>query len=218
MRMDRLGSTDRTTLHRSPARAVTDRAALHAILDEGLVCHVGFVDAGSPFVLPTLYGRDGERLYLHGSTGSRMMRVLGEGGPVCVTVTLVDGLVLARSVFHHSMNYRSAVVLGQARAVTDPGERLAALQRFTEHLIPGRWDAVRPPSRKEMAATAVLALDLEEASVKMRTGPPGDDEQDLELPVWGGVLPLSLVPGPPVDDPLLPPGLNPPTHVTDYHR
>lgn len=216
--MGRLGSTERTTLHRSPARAVEDRAALHAILDEGLVCHVGFVDAGSPYVLPTLYGRDGERLYLHGSTGSRMVRVLASGAPVCVTVTLVDGLVLARSVFHHSMNYRSAVVLGSAVPVTDPEERLTALHRFTEHLVPGRWDAVRAPSRKEMAATAVLALDLDEASVKMRGGPPGDDEEDLALAVWGGVIPLRMVPGTPVDDPLLPPGVEPPEHVTGYRR
>ncbi len=216
--MDRLGVTERTRVRRAPKRAVSDRSALHAILDEALIAHVGFVHDGQPFVIPTGHGRDGEQLYLHGSPASRMIRVLAAGAPACVTVTLLDGLVLARSAFHHSMNYRSAVVLGVARLVTGEAERRAALAAFTEHLAPGRWDVVRRPNAKEMAATAVLAIDLREASVKTRTGPPVDDDADYALPVWAGVLPLALTPGAPVDDPLLAPGLTPPPDITGYRR
>ncbi len=216
--MSVLGSTERTRVRRLPARAVTERAALDAILDEGLICHVGFVHEGSPVVLPTGYARDGDRLYLHGSSGSSMLRALAAGGSVCIVVTLLDGLVLARSAFHHSMNYRSAVIFGVAKAVTDTEERTAALRRFTEHLVPGRWEAVRPPTAKELAATAVLAVALDEASVKVRNGPPIDDDEDLALPTWAGVLPLTMVPGEPVDDPLLEPGIAPPQHVTAYAR
>lgn len=212
--MEALGSTVRTRLHRVPKRAATDRAALHAILDEGLICHVGFVAGDTPVVIPTGYGRVAERLYLHGSPASRMVRALGAGAPVCVTVTLLDGLVLARSAFHHSMNYRSAVVFGWARPVTDSAERIEALRRFTEHVVPGRWDEVRQPDARELHATAVLALDLDEASVKVRTGPPVDDDEDYALPIWAGVVPLALAPATPVDDPRLLPGLTPPPAAT----
>jgi len=212
--MEALGSTARTRLHRVPKAAVTDRSALHAILDEGLICHVGFVSGDTPVVIPTGYGRVGELLYLHGSPASRMLRALGAGAPACVTVTLLDGLVLARSAVHHSMNYRSAVVFGQARLVTDTEERVEALRRFTDHIVPGRWDQVRQPDAREVGATAVLALDLQEASVKTRSGPPKDDDEDYALPIWAGVVPLALIPAAPVDDPRLLLGLTPPLAAT----
>lgn len=212
-----LGTTDRTRVRRGD-RAVGDRSALHAILDEALVCHVGFAFQGSPVVLPTIHARAGERLYLHGSTGGRMMRTLAAGTDVCVTVTLLDGLVLARSAFHHSMNYRSAVVFGAAEPVTDRDERLAALRQITEQVAPGRWETLRPVTERELAATAVVAVALDEASVKVRTGPPVDDEDDYALPIWAGVLPLGLVPGAPVDDPRLVPGVAVPPQVTAYRR
>jgi nitroimidazol reductase NimA-like FMN-containing flavoprotein (pyridoxamine 5'-phosphate oxidase superfamily) len=208
----------RTTVRRLPARGAYDPAAIHAILDEGLVCHVGFVADGQPFVIPTIHGRIGDALYVHGSAASRMLRTLAGGIPVCVTVTLVDGLVLARSAFHHSMNYRSAVVLGTAVEVTDPAERDRALRAITDHVVPGRWDSVRPPSEKELRATAVLRLPIAEASAKVRTGPPVDDEEDYALPVWAGVLPLALTPRAPVADPRLPPGIAAPEHVIAYRR
>lgn len=211
-------ASDRTRVRRAPQRAVTDVAALHAVLDEGLVCHVGFVDGDSPVVIPTSYGRDGDRLYLHGSTGSRMMRHLATGAPVCVTVTLLDGLVLARSVMHHSMNYRSAVIFGHARPMTEPAERDHAFEVIVEHLVPGRWADARHPNRKEAAATAVVALDLGEASVKMRTGPPNDDEIDLGTGTWAGVLPIATAVGAPIADEHTPPGVAPPTYATAYRR
>ena len=210
-----LSPTARSTIRRGARRARTDRAELHAALDAGLVCHLGVVLDGAPVVVPTAYGRDGDTLYLHGSTGAATLRAAGGGAPVCVTVTHVDGIVYARSVFHHSMNYRSAVVHGRARLVTDEAERRAGLRAVTEHVAPGSWDHARPPTRKELAATAVLALDLAEASVKIRTGPPGDDERDLTLPVWAGVLPLRTVVGEPEPDPLLPPGIEVPAHVRE---
>jgi nitroimidazol reductase NimA-like FMN-containing flavoprotein (pyridoxamine 5'-phosphate oxidase superfamily) len=210
--------TARTTVRRLPARGAYDPAVIHAILDEGLVCHVGFVADGQPFVIPTIHGRVGDTLYVHGSAASRMLRALAGGIPVCVTVTIVDGLVLARSAFHHSMNYRSAVVLGTATSVTDPAERDQALRAITDHVVPGRWDAVRPPNEKELAATAVLRLPIAEASAKVRTGPPVDDDEDYALPVWAGVLPLVLGAHAPVADPRLPPGLAPPEHVTAWRR
>jgi nitroimidazol reductase NimA-like FMN-containing flavoprotein (pyridoxamine 5'-phosphate oxidase superfamily) len=190
----------RTKLGRLPARGTHDPAAIRAILDEGLVCHVGFVHEGHPYVMPSNYGRLGDALYLHGSRASRMLRALAAGAPACVTVTIVDGVVLARSAFHHSMNYRSAVVLGVARAVEDEAERLRALEAVSEHAVPGRWAEVRPPSAKELAQTAVVALPISAASAKVRRGPPIDDEEDLALPVWAGELPLRLVPGAPVAD------------------
>jgi hypothetical protein len=208
--------TERTRVRRLPERAAYDRETVHAILDEGFVCHVGFVADGQPYVLPTGYARAGETLYLHGSAGSRLG--LRPGMPVCVTVTLVDGLVLARSAFHHSMNYRSVTVLGRTRPVTDPGEKDAALRAFVEHVVPGRSDEVRGGDRRELAATAVLAMPIEEVSAKVRTGPPKDDEQDHALPVWAGVLPLALAPGSPVPDARLDPAVPVPSYVTGWDR
>ncbi len=196
--------TDRTTLKRLPKRGVYERELVYQILDEAFLCHVGFVVDGQPFVIPTGFGRIGDSLYIHGSQISRMLRALAGGIDVCVTVTLLDGLVLARSAFHHSMNYRSVVVFGRAALVDEKEAKLAALRAFSEQVIPGRWDEAREPTDQELKATAVLRLPLEEASAKVRTGPPIDDEEDYGLPIWAGVLPLSLVPGEPVPDPRLP--------------
>jgi hypothetical protein len=209
-------TTERTRVRRLPERASYDPATVHAILDEGFVCHVGFVVDDQPYVVPTGYARAGETLYLHGSTGSRLG--LRPGDPVCVTVTLVDGLVLARSAFHHSMNYRSVTVLGRTRLVTDPREKEAALRAFVEHVVPGRSDEIRGGDRKELAATAVLAVALEEVSAKVRTGPPKDDEGDYALPMWAGVLPLALTPGAPEPDPRLDPAMPVPAHVSGWRR
>jgi nitroimidazol reductase NimA-like FMN-containing flavoprotein (pyridoxamine 5'-phosphate oxidase superfamily) len=208
--------TQRTSVRRLPERASYDPAVVHAILEEGFVCHVGFVVDGQPYVIPTGYARVGETLYLHGSIGSRLG--LRPGLPVCVTVTLLDGLVLARSAFHHSMNYRSVTLLGRTRSVTDPDEKEAALRAFVEHVVPGRSDEVRGGDRKELAATAVLALPLEEVSAKVRGGPPIDEEEDHALPTWAGVLPLALTPGEPEPDPLLDPERPVPDHVTRWRR
>ncbi|WP_031167092.1 pyridoxamine 5'-phosphate oxidase family protein [Streptosporangium roseum] len=205
-----LSPTPRTTLRRSKERARTDREDLYAVLDAGLICHLGVVAGGSPMVVPTGYGRIGDTLYLHGSTGSTSLRGTGE---VCVTVTHVDGVVLARSVFHHSVNYRSAMIYGRPRLVEDDEERLAGLRAITEQLAPGQWSAARPPSRKELAATAVLALSLAEASVKIRQGPPVDEEEDYALPVWAGVLPLHSSWGAPEADPALIMDLDVPPHI-----
>jgi nitroimidazol reductase NimA-like FMN-containing flavoprotein (pyridoxamine 5'-phosphate oxidase superfamily) len=216
--MERFAPTERTTLKRLPKRAEYDRARVYAILDEALICHVGFVADGQPVVIPTGYGRIGDVFYIHGSAASRMLRTLGEGIDVCVTVTLVDGLVLARSAFHHSFNYRSVVVFGKARVVTKAAEKMAALRAFTEHVIPGRWAEVRAPNESELKATTVLALALQEASAKIRTGPPIDDEEDHALPVWAGVLPLRLATSKPIDDEQLQSGIRLPRYVRDYQR
>jgi uncharacterized protein len=192
--------TERTRLRRLPARGTFDRAAIFRILDEGFVCHVAFVVDGQPYAIPTGFARVGDVLYLHGSAASRMVRTLAEGVDVCVTVTLVDGLVLARSAFHHSLNYRSVVVLGRAHLVEDTTEKTAALRAFTNHIVPGRWEEVRPVTARELSGTSVLALSINEASAKVRTGPPVDDEEDLTWPVWAGVIPLALQPGPPAPD------------------
>jgi uncharacterized protein len=204
--MSELSPSPRTTLKRLPQRGRFDRETVNAILDEALVCHVGFVADGQPFVIPTIHGRSEDRLYVHGSAASRMLKTLKGGVPVCVTATLVDGLVMARSAFHHSMNYRSVVVLGRAEAVEDAQEKWGALHTIVEHVTPGRWVEVRPPTDKEMAATLVLRLPIEEASAKVRTGPPVDDEEDYALEVWAGILPLRLVPGTPLPDPRVPEG------------
>jgi hypothetical protein len=193
--------TERTQVKRLPKRGKYERETVFAILDEGFVCHVGFTVNGQPYVIPTNYGRGGDLLYLHGSAVSRMLRTLSEGVPVSVTVTHVDGLVLARSAFHHSVNYRSVVILGTARLVTDPAEKMEALRIFTEHVMKGRWDDVRQPTEQELKATTVLALPLEEVSAKVRTGGPIDDEEDYTLPVWAGVLPLETVAKKPLPDP-----------------
>ena len=211
-------TTPRTTVRRLPARGSYDKAVLQAILDEALVCHVGFVADGQPFVIPTSYGRVGDVLYVHGSPASRMLRVLKEGIPVCVTVTLLDGLVLARSAFHHSMNYRSAVLLGTATEVTEPAERDLALRAIVDHIVPGRWDSIRWPSEKELRGTLVLRLPIDEASAKIRTGPPVDDDEDYALPVWAGELPFRLVPAAAIPDPRMPAGTPVPDHVRAYRR
>jgi nitroimidazol reductase NimA-like FMN-containing flavoprotein (pyridoxamine 5'-phosphate oxidase superfamily) len=208
--------TERTRVRRLPERAAYDRATVHAILDEGFLCHLGFVVDGQPHVIPTGYARVGDTLFLHGSTGSRLG--LRPGMDVCVTVTLVDGLVLARSAFHHSMNYRSVMAIGRTRPVTDPGEKEAALRALVEHIVPGRSDEVRGGDSRELAATAVLALPLAEVSAKVRTGPPKDDEPDYALPIWAGVLPLALTPGEPAPDPVLDPSIPTPAHVASWSR
>jgi uncharacterized protein len=208
----------RTRLVRESDRAVYDRAAAYKILDEGFICHVGFVADGQPFVIPTGYGRVGDSLYIHGSAASRMLRRVDEGVPVCVTVTLLDGLVLARSIFNHSMNYRSVVVLGTAFAVTDAKEKLEALRLLSEHILPGRWAESRQPNEKELKATLVMRLPIEEFSAKVRQGPPVDDEEDYAFPTWAGVIPLEMVPGKPVNDPRLDPGREVPAYAQHYTR
>jgi nitroimidazol reductase NimA-like FMN-containing flavoprotein (pyridoxamine 5'-phosphate oxidase superfamily) len=215
-RPDSFAPTPRTRVRRVPKRAVYERAAVEAILDEALFCHVGFVAGDQPYVIPTLHARVGEQLYLHGSSASRMVRTLAEGAPACVTASLIDGLVLARSAFHHSMNYRAAVVLGGARLVEGDDERMAALEAFTEALVPGRWPHIRWPDRREMKGTAVLAVDLREASAKVRTGDPVDDEADYARPVWAGVVPVALAAGDPVPDARLADGTPLPGHVAGW--
>ena len=199
--------TPRTRVRRLPQRAAYDEATIHAILDNGLLCHIGFVHEGQPFVLPTTYARLGDALVLHGSAASRMLRGVRDGIPICVTVTLLDGLVLARSAFHHSMNYRSVVILGVATEVTDDAERLHALEAIVEHVNPGRWAEVRPPNERELKATMVLRLPIAEASAKVRTGPPLDDTEDLGWPCWAGEVPLRLVALAPIADGTPPPGV-----------
>ncbi|MQA85031.1 MAG: pyridoxamine 5'-phosphate oxidase family protein [Streptosporangiales bacterium] len=209
-----MSSTERTQVRRHSERARTDRQELYAVLDEGRVCHVGVVVDGHPLVMPTGYGRLGDTLYLHGSSANRSMQAAADGIGVCVTVTLLDGLVLARSVFNHSMNYRSAVIFGAARQIEEPAEKLAALRVVTEHLAPGQWEAVRQPTRKELAATMALALPLDEASVKVRSGPPRDgDTPDAELPVWAGVLPIRQVIDEPIPAPDVPDDVDIPEHI-----
>jgi nitroimidazol reductase NimA-like FMN-containing flavoprotein (pyridoxamine 5'-phosphate oxidase superfamily) len=208
----------RTRLVREADRAVYDRAAAYRILDEGFICHVGFVVDGQPFVIPTGYGRVGDNLYIHGSGASRMLRRVDEGVAVCVTVTLLDGLVLARSIFNHSMNYRSVVILGTARAVSDPTEKLEALRLLSEHILPGRWVESRLPNEKELKATLVMRLPIEEFSAKVRQGPPVDDEEDYAFATWAGVVPLTLVAGEPIDDTRLMTGIKTPEYARAYTR
>ena len=212
-----LSGTERTTLRRHRERGSTDRGDLYALLDAGLVCHLGVVVGGTPRVLPTTYGRLGDTLYLHGSSANAGFAA-ADGQQVCVTVTHLDGLVCARTVFHHSVNYRSAMVFGAARICTDETERSLALRTIVEHLVPGQWAAARQPTRKEMAATAVLAVPLDEASVKTRTGPPTDDPEDHAADVWAGVLPAAVTFGAPVPDPALRAGIPLPPHIRDYRR
>jgi nitroimidazol reductase NimA-like FMN-containing flavoprotein (pyridoxamine 5'-phosphate oxidase superfamily) len=190
----------RTRVVREPQRAVYEREVVYQILDEGFLCHVGFVADGQPFVIPTSYGRNGDVLYIHGSAASRMLRNLDQGLPVCVTVTLLDGLVLARSVFNHSMNYRSVVILGTAALVDDPAEKLAALRALSEHILPGRWEDARQPNEKELKATSVLRFPINELSAKVRVGPAVDDEEDYSFPTWAGVIPLEMTVGAAIRD------------------
>ena len=210
--------TQRTRVKRLPDRGKYDAETVHAILDEGLVCHIGFVVDGQPFVIPTLYARVDDEVYIHGSAASRMLRTLSDGVQVCVTVTLVDGLVLARSAFNHSMNYRSVVILGRAVLIEDREEKLAALEAFAEHVVRGRWKDVRQPTESELKQTKVLAVPLEEVSAKVRTGEPHDDEEDYALPIWAGVLPLPVVPGAPIPDSRCLAGLEVPSYLRSYSR
>jgi nitroimidazol reductase NimA-like FMN-containing flavoprotein (pyridoxamine 5'-phosphate oxidase superfamily) len=216
--MSEFTPTKRTQVQRLPDRGKYDSATIYSILDEAFLCHVGFVVDGQPFVIPTGFARIGDTLYIHGSAASRMLRTLARGIHVCVTVTLVDGLVLARSAFHHSMNYRSVVVLGRAAQVEDREEKLRVLRAFTEHIVAGRWDGLRPVTESELKATSVLALPLAEVSAKIRSGPPKDEAEDYALPIWAGVVPLRLVASAPVTDPKLPEGIATPEHARNYSR
>ena len=208
----------RTRVVREAERGVYDRETAYRILDEAFLCHVGFAVDGQPFVIPTSYGRKDADLYIHGSAASRMLRQLKEAIPVCITVTLLDGLVLARSVFNHSMNYRSVVVLGKATLVDDPAEKLDALRALSEHIIPGRWDDSRQPNERELKATSVLRVPIEEFSAKVRTGPPIDDAEDYSFPTWAGVLPLEIKTGMPINDLHLDPPREAPQYIRSYSR
>ncbi len=210
--------TERTRLVREAHRAVYDREAIYKILDEAFVCHVGFAQEGQPFVIPTMFARIGDAIYFHGSAASRLLRGLSGGLPVCITVTLMDGLVLARSIFNHSMNYRSVVALGTAILIDDPAEKLQALRAFTEKLIPGRWNHARQPNEKELKATSILKLPLTEVSAKVRTGDFEDDAGDYALPVWAGIIPMRLVAGPPVRDARCDVSIPAPDYAAHYHR
>lgn len=210
--------TQRTTLKRLPKRGVYNRELVYRILDEGFICHVSFAVDDQPFVIPTGYARIADQLYIHGSQVSRMLRTLAQGIDVCIAVTLVDGLVLARSAFHHSVNYRSVVVFGRASMVEEHEAKLAALFAFSEHVIPGRWNDVRKPTEQELKATTVLSLPLLEVSAKVRTGPPIDDEADYALDVWAGVLPLRMTAGEPINDPRLSEDIEPPAYTLKYRR
>jgi uncharacterized protein len=213
-----INTTERTKLKRIPKRGNFERASVYRILDEAFVCHVGFIVNNQPFVIPTSFARTGDRLVIHGSAASRMMRNLSEEIDVCVTVTLIDGLVLARSAFHHSMNYRSVVVFGKAKIITGEREKYEALKAFTEHLVPHRWSSIRPPTKNELKGTTVLELPLTEASAKIRAGGPVDDEEDYALGVWAGVLPLDLTAGAPVPDERLKDGIAAPPNILNYNR
>ncbi len=210
--------TPRTRLVREAERAVYDREAAYRILDEGFLCHVGFAVDGQPFVIPTSYGRKDDSLYIHGSAASRMLRQMKEGIPVCITVTLLDGLVLARSIFNHSMNYRSVVVLGKATLVDDPQEKLEALRLLSEHIIPGRWADSRQPNERELKATSILRVPIEEFSAKVRTGPVVDDEEDYSFPTWAGIVPLEMKAGAPIADSRLGADVGVPAYASQWSR
>ncbi|GAC1619871.1 MAG: pyridoxamine 5'-phosphate oxidase family protein [Candidatus Acidiferrum sp.] len=210
--------TERTRVVREPNRGVYDREAIHKILDEGFVCHLGFSADGQPFVIPTMFARVGEHIYFHGSAASRTLRGLGGGLPVCITVTLIDGLVLARSVFNHSMNYRSVVALGNAALIEDPAEKLGALKAFTEKVLPGRWADARQPNEKELKATSILKLELTEVSAKVRTGGVEDDAEDYALSVWAGIVPLRLISDAPVRDEKCDPATSLPGYLARYAK
>jgi nitroimidazol reductase NimA-like FMN-containing flavoprotein (pyridoxamine 5'-phosphate oxidase superfamily) len=216
--MNQIPQTPRTTLKRLPKRGSHERETINQILDEGFICHVGFASEGQPFVIPTGYARLGDNLIIHGSQASRMLRALKTGLDVCVTVTLIDGLVLARSAFHHSMNYRSVVIFGRASLIEEREAKLAALFALSEQMIPGRWKEVREPTEAELQQTTVLSLPIDEASAKIRTGPPLDDEADYAMNVWAGVLPMQLTTVDPIADPRLPPNIKVPDYVGSYRR
>jgi uncharacterized protein len=210
--------SSRSTVRRRAQRASYDPEAVFAILDAGLVAHVAFVHDGHPFVIPMVYARKDRELMLHGAAASRMLEVGAGGAPMSACVTIIDGLVYGRSAFHHSMNYRSVVVYGRAREVTDPTEKFEAQRALVEHVVRGRSSDARMPNERELNQTTILAIPMDEASAKVRTGPPKDEDEDLELPVWAGVLPFTTVPGEPEPDPLLPAGTDPPSYMTDYRR
>jgi uncharacterized protein len=216
--MTQIAQTQRTILKRLPKRGSHERDTINRILDEGFICHVGFAVDGQPFVIPTGYARADDKLLIHGSQASRMLRALKTGIDACVTVTLIDGLVLARSAFHHSMNYRSVVMFGRATLIEEREAKLAALFALSEHMVPGRWDEVRGPNESELQQTTVLSMPIDEASAKIRTGPPLDDEEDYALKVWAGVLPLTMASAEPIADPRLPSDINVPNYVAAYER
>jgi len=216
--MSRYSTTERNRIRRLPKRASYDQETINRILDEALICHIGIVENGQPFVIPTNFARLNDTILLHGSKASRMIKHVGAGHPVCVTVTILDGVVLARSIFHHSMNYRSAVLFGKGRLVEGDDEKLAALEAISEHIMPGRWREARLPNRREMKATGVVSIRIESASAKVRTGPPGDEQEDYGLPVWAGVLPLEQTALPPLRDELLRENVPIPSYVSSYSR
>ena len=216
MMADRFERTKRNRVVRMPERGHYDRESVYGIIDEALLCHVGFAPEGQPFVIPTLHARLGDRLLLHGATTSRLLKHVQAGHPVCVTMTILDGLVLARSSFHHSVNYRSVVLFGQGALITDPDEKMAALAAFTDRMMPGRWDDAREPNRKEFKATAVVALPIDSASAKVRVGPPKDDAEDMDLPVWAGVVPIRQVVGELQPAPDLREGVEVPGYIKAY--
>src|SRR6478672_3543309 len=214
--MDAFPKTARNRVKRMPERGHYDAATIYPIIDAALLCHVGFAIDGQPFVIPTLHARQGDTILLHGAKGSRLLRHIQAGGPVCITITLIDGIVLARSVFHHSFNYRSAVLFGTGAVIADDQARLHALEAFTERLIPGRWQDARQPNALELKQTTIVAVPIESASAKLRIGPPGDEAEDYDLPVWAGVLPLRQVAGTPIADPQLNPGVELPAYLRDF--
>ncbi|MEZ4512637.1 MAG: pyridoxamine 5'-phosphate oxidase family protein [Chloroflexota bacterium] len=214
--MSAFAKTDLNRVRRLPDRGHYDKETIYPIIDEAYICHVGFVVEERPFVIPTIHARQGDTLLLHGATTSRMLKTIQSGCPICVTITLLDGLVMARSVFHHSMNYRSVVLFGQGHIIEDPAAKLEALYTFTEKLIPGRWDDARQPYDNEAKATTIVAIPIDSASAKVRTGPPGDDDEDYALPVWAGVIPITQRLGTPLDDPRLTPGIAVPDYLNQY--
>lgn len=216
--MNDIAPTARTRVKRHAERGTYERSTIYDILDAGLICHVGIVEDGQPFVMPTIHARMDDRLLLHGSPGSRLLRTIRNGTPLCVTVTLVDGLVLARSAMHHSMNFRSVVLLGKGSVIEEKEEKLRALRTISDHIVPGRWAEVRSPNATELSMTMVVAIPIEEASAKIRSGPPVDDEDDYQLAVWAGVLPLQLTPQAPQPDARLLAGVVIPEYVRQYQR
>jgi nitroimidazol reductase NimA-like FMN-containing flavoprotein (pyridoxamine 5'-phosphate oxidase superfamily) len=205
--------TERTRVRRISDRGHYDQDTIFSIIDEAMICHVGFIQNNNPVVIPTIHARLGNTLYIHGSGASRMLKVISNQNNICVTISLIDGIVLARSAFHHSMNYRSVVIFGSGRKINDPKEKLNALKAVSDHLIPERWDDVRPPNQKELDATTVIAISLEEASAKIRTGPPSDDDDDYKLSVWAGVLPITLIKEELIPDPVLPDKIDIPNYL-----
>jgi nitroimidazol reductase NimA-like FMN-containing flavoprotein (pyridoxamine 5'-phosphate oxidase superfamily) len=216
--MNQFNKSDKTRINRLPQRGHYDRETIYAILDEALICHVGFVEGGQPYVIPINFARMDDRIILHGAKASRLLKHIEAGHPVCVEATLVDGLVLARSVFHHSVNYRSVVLFGTGHGIEDEQEKMAALEAVTEHLIPGRWKEARHPNKKEMKATRVVAIQIDEASAKVRVGPPVDEEEDYALPVWAGLLPLQELPAAPIRDELQSQDVALPNYIARYSR